>query len=131
MSQPKQKRKEIQDFPYVYEKWISTITKIRRGWGLVIKPHIHQDAEREMAIEDGISRSHKSIGQSMRCWQKQRTNRGIWAGFSNGSSSDRLSDEHEREIAENIMDWWISRKPYTQWYSEKFLQQKLNFDDYE
>ena len=36
-------------------------------------------------------------------------------------------EEQENEIAENIYDWWISGKPYKQWYSEKFLQQKLDF----
>jgi hypothetical protein len=37
------------------------------------------------------------------------------------------SESTEREIAENIFDWWISKKSYKQWYAEKFLQQKLFF----
>lgn len=49
-------------------------------------------------------------------------------GFSASSSSDRLTEEQENEIAENIFDWWISGKPYKKWYSEKFLQQKLDFE---
>jgi hypothetical protein len=36
-----------------------------------------------------------------------------------------VDDSTEREIAENIFDWWISKKSYKQWYSEKFLQGKL------
>ena len=48
-------------------------------------------------------------------------------GFSGGSSSDRLTDEQENEIAENIYDWWISGKSYKQWYAEKFQQLKLDF----
>jgi hypothetical protein len=32
----------------------------------------------------------------------------------------------EREIAENIFDWWLSKKSYKQWYSEKFEQQRLD-----
>jgi hypothetical protein len=36
--------------------------------------------------------------------------------------------ELEREVAENILDWWISKKSYKQWYSEKYLQQKLDLD---
>ena len=47
--------------------------------------------------------------------------------FSGGSSSDRLTEEQENEIAENIYDWWISGKSYKQWYAEKFLQLKLDF----
>ena len=49
-------------------------------------------------------------------------------GFSGGSSSDRLTEERENEIAENIYDWWISGKSYKQWYAEKYLQQQINFD---
>ena len=51
------------------------------------------------------------------------------AGFSPCSSSDRLNDEQENEIAENIYDWWISGKSYKQWYAEKFQQMKLDFKE--
>lgn len=48
-------------------------------------------------------------------------------GFSQSSSSDRLTDEQwEDLIAENIYDWWISGKSYKKWYADKFLQ--LKFD---
>ena len=60
-------------------------------------------------------------------------NRGVWdlekPGFSGGSSSDRLTEEQENEIAENIYDWWISGKSYKQWYAEKFQQLKLDFGE--
>ena len=37
-------------------------------------------------------------------------------------------DEHiEREVAENIIDWWVSKKSYKQWYADKFLQHTLDF----
>ena len=51
-------------------------------------------------------------------------------GFSSSSSSDRLTEEQENEIAENIYDWWISGKSYKQWYAEKFLQLKLDFGEF-
>lgn len=51
------------------------------------------------------------------------------AGFSPCSSSDRLNDEQENEIAENIYDWWISGKSYKKWYAEKYQQMKLDFKD--
>ena len=35
----------------------------------------------------------------------------------------------EDEIAENIFDYWISRLPYNEWYSKKFLQQKINWEE--
>lgn len=50
-------------------------------------------------------------------------------GFLSSSSSDRLTEEQENEIAENIYDWWISGKSYKQWYVEKFQQLKIDFGD--
>lgn len=35
--------------------------------------------------------------------------------------------DEEDVIAENIFDWWVSGKSYNKWYSEKFLQQKIDF----
>lgn len=50
------------------------------------------------------------------------------SGFSQSSSSDRLTDEQREDlIAENIYDWWISGKSYKKWYADKFLQTKLEF----
>ena len=51
-------------------------------------------------------------------------------GFSDSSSSDRLTEEQENKIAENIYDWWISGKSYKQWYAEKFQQTKLDFGEF-
>ena len=66
--------------------------------------------------------------------QQGRQNRGVWniaaPGFSSSSSSDRLTEEQENEIAENIYDWWISGKSYKQWYAEKFQQMKLDFGEF-
>lgn len=63
----------------------------------------------------------------------KRRNTGIWSlamhGFSSSSSSDRLTEEQENEIAENIYDWWISGKSYRQWYAERFQQLKIDFGE--
>ena len=63
-----------------------------------------------------------------------RQNRGVWdlekTVFSSSSSSDRLTEEQENEIAENIYEWWISGESYTQWYAEKFQQLKLDFGEF-
>ena len=51
-------------------------------------------------------------------------------GFSQSSSSDRLTDEQNEDlIAENIYDWWISGKSYKKWYADKFLQLKFEFPE--
>lgn len=61
---------------------------------------------------------------------KELGNKGIRrCGFSDSSSSDRLTEEQENEIAEKIYDWWISGKSYKQWKAEKFQQMKLNFGE--
>lgn len=78
---------------------------------------------------------HRRLHQSSRpATLDGRENRGLWklaeTGFSGGSSSDRLTEEQENEIAENIYDWWISGKSYKQWYAEKFQQMKLDFGEF-
>ena len=50
-------------------------------------------------------------------------------GFYPAPPSDRLTEEQENEIAENIYDWWISGKSYKRWYAEKFQQMKLDFKE--
>ena len=35
----------------------------------------------------------------------------------------------EDEIAENIFDYWISKLSYNKWYSKKFLQQKIEWEE--
>ena len=62
--------------------------------------------------------------------REQRDMEARSTGFSSSSSSDRLTEEQENEIAENIYDWWISGKSYKQWYADKFLQLKLDFGEF-
>jgi hypothetical protein len=57
---------------------------------------------------------------------------GMWAGFSDSTNEGCASvsaENIEREIAENIFDWWISKKSYKKWYAEKFLQQHIDFKE--
>ena len=35
----------------------------------------------------------------------------------------------EDEIAENIFDYWICKESYNKWYSKKFLQQKIKWEE--
>ena len=52
------------------------------------------------------------------------------SGFSESPASGGVDAGQwtEDEIAEAIFDWWISGKPYKQWYSDKYLQQEIEFD---
>lgn len=123
MSSYKQKGLEEERYPHVKRGWLQAIKKIRDGWGiqkriyLVKYPHgLDATAKRQRTAQnenDGI----------------QQPKQEPLAGFSPCSSSDRLNDEQEDKIAENIYDWWISGKSYKQWYAEKFQQMKLDFKD--
>lgn len=68
-------------------------------------------------------------------WSYTGTPEGVSAGFFDGPSQganpyEGLTDEQiEDVIAEYIFDWWISGKSYKQWYAEKFLQTKFEFND--
>lgn len=49
--------------------------------------------------------------------------------FSECPSSNSVTKDKEREIAENIFDWWISGKGYKKWYADKFLSLHFTFQD--
>ena len=42
-------------------------------------------------------------------------------------SAQDYDEQIEREVAENIIDWWVSKKSYKQWYADKFLQHTFDF----
>lgn len=120
MSSPKHKREEERRWPHVKRNWLKAIKAIRRGgvfkgeyiwWNIKYNPML---CRRMGPGEHGGDRT-----------DEPRTR----AGFSSCSSPDRLTDEQEDEIAENIYDWWTSGKGYKQWFAEKFLQQKIDFSD--
>lgn len=129
MSNFKQKMIENQRWPHVRRNWIQAIIAIRSG-GVFLK--ILTDGNpvvrywKELAA---VIRTRQSTTTGISCTQTRHTGKGK-NGFSNGSSSDGLTDEQEREIAENIYDWWISGMSYRKWYAERFLQYELEFDGY-
>ena len=128
MSSHRQKMIENKRYPHVKRGWIKAIKAIRNGGGGrdYRKPKSKICHRKELA-PNAISISTKRIfGERYRksewneMWRET-----IW--FSSSSSSDRLTEEQENEIAENIYDWWISGKSYKRWYADKFLQLRLNF----
>ena len=120
MSSPKHKREEERRWPHVKRNWLKAIKAIRRGG--YSKENIFGGTSSTTQCS-ARERGRESTGGA------GRTSRGLWAGFSSCSSPDRLTDEQEDEIAENIYDWWTSGKGYKQWFAEKFLQQKIDFSD--
>ena len=122
MSSYKQKTLENERYPHVKRGWLRAIKKIRDG-GVFKREYIWWNIRRDwMPLQNvgGLLRT-----QRLHPTTKQEP----FPGFSPCSSSDRLNDEQENEIAENIYDWWISGKSYKRWYAEKFQQMKLTFGE--
>ena len=127
MSSFKQKTLENERYPHVKRGWLRAIKKIRDGGGiqkriyLVEHPQgLDATAKRRRTAQDAGSYIKHPAREH---WM------GETFGFSPCSSSDRLNDEQENEIAANIYDWWISGKSYKRWYAEKFQQMKLDFKE--
>ena len=134
MSSHRQKMIENKRYPHIKRGWIKAIKAIRNG-GVFKREYIWWNIRKDwMPLRNvrGLLRTQAvtSIIQTRNIGMDERTE-GYGSsrklGFSGGSSSDRLTDEQENEIAENIYDWWISGKSYKQWYAEKFQQLKLDF----
>lgn len=109
MSNIRQKRKDIENYPHVKRNWIKAIKEIRNGGGCHrarIHPH-----ETQLWWLDQSGRPMED---------------NCVFGFSDGHSAT-ASGVAEDEIAENIFDWWISGKSYKRWFADKFQQLKLNF----
>lgn len=122
MSSAKQKQIENLRYPHVKRNWIKAIKAIR-GWA--IGQHQPNSYQKDIWTADGTGRTpySKYINES----QLRSVER---SGFSQSSSSDRLTDEQKEDlIAENIYDWWISGKSYKKWYADKFLQLKFEFPE--
>ena len=134
MSSHRQKMIENKRYPHIKRGWIKAIKAIRNG-GVFKREYIWWNIRKDwMPLRNvrGLLRTQAvtSIIQTRNIGIDERTE-GYGSsrklGFSGGSSSDRLTEEQENEIAENIYDWWISGKSYKQWYAEKFQQLKLDF----
>lgn len=142
MSSRKQKLFENKRYPHVKRNWIKAIKAIRAGgvfkreyiWWNIRKDWAPLRSVRGIAQDaDGYIKHSESANSGCGQTATGRQTVGLWAlaapGFSESSSSDRLTEEQEDEIAENIYDWWISGVSYKKWYAQKFLQLKFNFDE--
>lgn len=62
----------------------------------------------------------------------QRVVDGKFLDSDNGDCSAVVAEydeQKEREIAEAIFDWWISKKSFKQWFAEKYQQGTLDFGE--
>ncbi len=121
MASRKNTLRAIKRWPYVKEKWIRAIMDVRKESILDSTPS-HQ--------------SQSLISHNQRIMPPHRQLKGIWSGnFLDGGNEDSLAgvtgydEERERKIAEEIFDWWISKKSFNQWFAERYLQQTIDFND--
>ena len=148
MSSAKHRRMEELRWPHVKRNWIKAIKAIRNDGGYSGKNISDGTSEPTGDYGGEIIGSPNPRYVINRKWLQQpdqflrvqsqqqgslRQRQGYarlqdCIGFSESSSSDRLTDEQGNEIAENIYDWWTSGLGYRQWYAQKFLQLKLDFD---
>ena len=154
ISSAKQKHIENVRYPHVKRNWIKAIKAIRNGGGIQKRIYLvehqsgldanqtcqriaqdiggfiaHPDPEHWMQKKfyGGARRAPFSKHQYINENQLRSMER---SGFSQSSSSDRLTDEQREDlIAENIYDWWISGKSYKRWYADKFLQLKFDLSE--
>ena len=127
MSSHKQKKLENERYPHVKRGWIKAIKAIRNGGGIQKRTYL---VEHPQGLDASQKRQPNSYQKDIwRARQKTGILKLAERGFSSSSSSDRLTEEQENEIAENIYDWWISGKSYKQWYAEKFQQMKFDFGE--
>ena len=145
MSSPKSKQRDIERFPHVKRNWIKAIKEIRRGgvfkeefiWWNIPTKWMQQTLQRGNRLGQHIT-SPKIIPPSLHLCKttmgQQTRNMSLPNGQCNGFSESPASGGvdagqwTEDEIAEAIFDWWVSGKPYKQWYSDKYLQQEIEFD---
>ena len=102
MSTTRNQIAQAKRWPHVKEKWIKAIMQVRqdcknRGGYSTVYPKEHS------ILHNYLGRLHQDL-----C-------------LGGGKSEAEI----EREIAENIFDWWISKKSYKQWYFDKFMNRSL------
>lgn len=135
MSSHKQKMLENERYPHIKRGWIKAIKAIRNGGYskekiyLVERPQGLDASQKRQRIAQDAGGYIKHPDPEHWMGEEPRKMETCERGFSDSSSSDRLKEEQENEIAENIYDWWISGKSYKQWYAEKFQQMKFDFGE--
>ena len=142
MSSPKSKQRDIERFPHVKRNWIKAIKEIRRVgvfkegfiWWNIPRDWMQQTLQRGKCLGQHITSRKLPLHLCKTTMGQQTHNTSLrqerCSGFSESPASGGVDAGQwtEDEIAEAIFDWWISGKPYKQWYSDKYLQQEIEFD---
>ena len=146
MSKKSQILKDIEEYPHVYEKWVKAIMQLRQEALFNGSTPPKADMEHSQTPQSGIQDSCRlNIGREWTNCQsdgtrflppqeKATTQRAVGGKFFDSTdgkcstvSAQDYDEQIEREVAENIIDWWVSKKSYKQWYADKFLQHTFDF----
>lgn len=109
MSTTKNIRADAKRFPHVYEKWVQAIMQLRKDTAI-------EGGEQPIIPE----RTHQILPSTM-----ENSHNFAQLAYIPGNGVELHSEEEERLIAENILDWWMSKKSYKQWYREKYEYRDL------
>lgn len=140
MATTKNQIKQFRRWPHVKEKWIRAIMDVRREKILANTPPPTSVQQRILDWKGATNISKvlpppKSIRTSTECSDCSTPQRVVGGKFLDSGNGDcsavvaEYDEQKEREIAEAIFDWWISKKPFKQWFAEKYQQGRLDFDE--
>lgn len=154
MSSVKNIKEDIKRYPYVYEKWVKAIMKARKQAIISTPPQdlfgtfTKTSAYKSVGVDStNCRRFGERFSSPIRCKngkeQSQSTKlpptdhskdcgRQILDSTNDDCSlisAENYNEQLERQIAENIIDWWISKKSYKEWHAQKFQQLKIDFGE--
>ena len=137
MSKKSRILKDIEEYPHVYEKWVKAIMQVRKdalfdGSTPPSKRTFYATRFQSPTCDkEGVVQSESTKLPPQEKATPQRAVGGKFFDSTDGKcstvSAQDYDEQIEREVAENIIDWWISKKSYKQWYADKFLQHTFDF----
>ena len=148
MSKKSQILKDIEEYPHVYEKWVKAIMQLRQealfngstppqsGYGTFSNTTVGDSRYLPPEYRGGKNGQTAKATErdSYRPQEKATPQRAVGGKFFDSTdgkcstvSAQDYDEQIEREVAENIIDWWVSKKSYKQWYADKFLQHTFDF----
>lgn len=142
MATTKNQIKQFKRWPHVREKWIRAIMDVRKEAILEnTPPNFHNSQANTRGCRLQGQYSHRTFSNCKNGYWRgvplsgataQRFVDGKFLDSDNGGGSAVVAEydeQKEREIAEAIFDWWISKKSFKQWFAEKYQQGTLDFNE--
>ena len=100
-----------------------------RVCGLILPPPTHIKVAEQKEVHGEIEKIKGNVQPRKLVHPAWIRYGGNWISENNDKGCVEDIGYTEDEIAEAIFDWWISGKPYKQWYADKYLHLKFDFGD--